>query len=129
MTITRILTAALVTVAVAAAPATAKPIDPLPMGGSATTSPTDDLRTPDTRGDAVVIAAAPSDLRSPDAVVGGGTGSPDVTVVEVPQSPVSSSGIEWDDAGLGAGIMLALALLGLAGFTVAHRRHGSAIAG
>lgn len=128
MTITRILTAALITVAVAAAPASAKPIDPLPIVGSATTSPVDDLRSPDARGDVVAPASTPVDLRSPDAVVGGGTGSPDVTFVEVPQSSVSSSGIEWEDAGLGAGIALALGLLGLAGFAVAHRRHGSAIA-
>jgi hypothetical protein len=129
MTFTRILTAALVIVAVATAPASAMPIDPLTTGGPTTISPTDDLRTPDSREGVVTTTSTPVDLRTPDGASGGGTGSPDVTLVEVPQSPVSGSGIEWDDAGLGAGIMLALALLGLAGFTVAHRRHGSAIAG
>lgn len=131
MTFTRILAAALVTVAVAAAPASAKPIDPIGTGGPATTSPSDDLRAPDNR-EAVVTTQSPvpGDLRTPDAVDAGlGRGTADVTVVEVPQRSVTSSGIEWEDAGLGAAIVLGLGLLGLGGFAVAHRRHGSAIAG
>ena len=128
MTFTRILTAALVTVAVVAAPASAKPMDPLTTGGPATTTPAD-LRAPDNRPDTVAVWQAPSDLRSPDSVAGTGTGNPDVTVVSVPQRSVSSSGIEWEDAGLGAGIALAIGLLGVGGFAVAHRRHSSAIAG
>ena len=128
MTTPRILATALVTLAVAAVPATAKPIDPIGTGVPATKGP-QDLRTPDTRVSPAAEWSAPSDLRSPDAVADGGTaGTPSVTVVEVRRSP-SVGGFEWDDAGLGAGLVLGLGLLGLGGYAVAHRRHGSAIAG
>ena len=74
-----------------------------------TSSPSQDLRSTDTR----------------DAAVGRGTFStPDVTVVKLPQpAPVQfNAGIDWRDAGIGAG-MLGLAVLGLAGATaILHRR-------
>src|SRR4051812_5200753 len=88
-----------------------------------------DLRSPDTR-DAAVATQVRQDLRSPDArgaAEGRGTFSaPEVTVVKLHQpSPSVAGGVDWGDAGIGAGIMVAL-MLGL-GSTVAlmHRRHGA----
>jgi hypothetical protein len=49
-----------------------------------------------------------------------------VTVVRVPQveSVPSSTGLDWGDAGIGAGAMLGLTLVGLGGtLAVVHRRH------
>ena len=77
-------------------------------------------------------AGAPDTLdeRSPDAqdaADGRGTWqAPNVTVVRVPQveSVPSSTGLDWGDAGIGAGAMLGLTLVGLGGtLTVVHRRH------
>jgi uncharacterized membrane protein len=70
------------------------------------------------------------DLRSPDArdaAEGRGTFSaPDVTVIKVTQPAPTSSGIDWADAGLGAGSLLALTLLALGGaFAAVHRRRGA----
>ena len=90
-----------------------------------------DLRNPDTR-DVASIAPAPQDLRSPDARdAGEGRGAfsaPEVMVVKVPQpqpptAPVAG-GIDWVDAGIGAGGLFALIALGLGGaFAVVHRKH------
>ena len=77
-------------------------------------------------------AGAPDavDQRSPDAqdaADGRGTWqAPNVTVVRVPQveSVPSSTGLDWGDAGIGAGAMLGLTLVGLGGtLAVVHRRH------
>jgi hypothetical protein len=90
-----------------------------------------DLRSPDAR-DAALAAEAqrgqPSqDLRSPDArdaADGRGTfNAPEVTVVKVTKESPASGGFDWGDAGIGAGGLLGLVLLGLGGtFMVLHRR-------
>jgi len=92
-----------------------------------------DLRNPDTR-DAAVVPAADmlQNLRSPDAVDaadGRGTFSaPDVTVIKVPAPSTPSpepAGLDWTDAGIGAGGVLVLALLSVGGgFALLHRRDG-----
>jgi len=89
-----------------------------------------DLRSPDAR-DAAGAAQVQQDLRSPDsrdAAEGRGTFSaPDVTVVKLQQpSPAAAGGVDWGDAGIGAGALLALILLGLGStLAVLHRRHGA----
>jgi hypothetical protein len=99
-----------------------------------------DLRNPDTRDAADLSygslnpqAGQPSsaphpsggvgayqDLRNPDSR----GASPDVTVVRVPQPvPTADSGLDWGDAGIGAGAMLGLILLAAGGIlAVMHRR-------
>ena len=70
------------------------------------------------------------DLRHPDTVDfanGRGThNSPEVVVVDVPKpqsAPVATGGIDWADAGLGAGSLLGITLIGLGGaLFVVHRR-------
>ena len=93
-----------------------------------------DLRSPDAR-DAARLAEGPTqDLRSPDtrdAADGRGTfNSPEVTVVKIPESsPAASSGsgLDWGDAGIGAGGLLGLILIGLGGtLAVMHRRQREA---
>jgi hypothetical protein len=89
-----------------------------------------DLRSPDAR-DAATRAEAKQDLRSPDArdaSEGRGTyTAPNVTVVKVPEPVPAAGGIDWADAGIGAGGLLALMLLGLGGsLTVVHRRQAHA---
>jgi hypothetical protein len=73
-----------------------------------------DLRTPDAR-DAASVGQTRPDLRSPDtrdAAGGRGTFSaPHVTVIKVPQSTPSAGGMDWGDAGIGAGALLALIAL------------------
>jgi hypothetical protein len=80
-------------------------------------------------------AAPRQDLRSPDtrdAAIGRGTWSvPDVTVVRLPQpSPVvAERGIDWADAGIGAGTLFGVMLVGLGGaMAVVHRRRTAAAA-
>ncbi len=109
-----------------------------PAGEPAT--PTQNLQSPDAR-DAAQTAQARQDLRPPDvidAAAGRGTNnSPRVVVVKVPQpapEPASAGGIDWADAGMGAGGLLGLTLLGAGGaFAVAHRRrithHAPPVAG
>jgi hypothetical protein len=107
---------------------------------------------------APVAAAGPVDLRSPDAVdaanavtqrahaqqvqdyrspdtadtaQGRGTfTAPRVTVVKVAQpSQVTSGGFDWGDAGIGAGGVIALVLIGVGGsLMVTHRRRGGGTA-
>ena len=117
-----------------------------------TSTPRQDLRSPDTR-DSAPGAAAPQDLRSPDArdaartssvsgtsstprqdlrspdtydyAHGRGTfNAPEVTVVKLAQpAPAADGGIDWNDVGIGAGSVLGLALLVLGGtFAVIYRR-------
>jgi hypothetical protein len=101
-----------------------------------------DLRSPDTR-DAPrpaqilprayggpQVAQTSRDLRSPDtrdAAAGRGTFSaPQVTVIRVPQPAPSAGGIDWGDAGIGAGAAIGLTLLALGStLAIAHRRHTS----
>ena len=82
-----------------------------------------DLRNPDTRD---VAKAAQFDLRNPDTreMAEAGAASPEVTVVRVPQPvPTADTGLDWRDAGIGAGGMLSLVLLAAAGIlAVTHRR-------
>lgn len=88
-----------------------------------------DLRTPDAvdAGTPATTTAGATDLRTPDAVdhgLGRGTFSaPDVTVVKV-VDPSPTTGLDWGDAGIGAGGLLGLILVGLGGtLVVSHRRH------
>ena len=92
-----------------------------------------DLRSPDARDAARTAEAATGgprqDLRSPDArdlAAGRGTFSaPEVMVVKVsePSSP-PSGGLDWADAGIGAGGMLGLVLVGAGGaLLIARRTH------
>jgi hypothetical protein len=77
-----------------------------------TSTPRQDVRSPDTR----------------DYAEGRGTfNAPEVTVVKLAQpAPAGDGGIDWGDAGIGAGSMLGLALLALGGtFAVVHRRQGA----
>jgi hypothetical protein len=93
-----------------------------------------DLRSPDTRDaarGAATAAAQQQDLRSPDArdaAAGRGTfNAPDVMVVRLPQrAPAGDGGIDWGDAGIGAGGLLTAILLATAGtFAVTRHRRGA----
>ena len=93
-----------------------------------------DMRSPDARDAAAAAAAQPQqpaqDLRSPDArdqAAGRGTFSaPEVTVVKLSEPvPSAGGGLDWADAGIGAGGMLGLVLVGIGGaFMVTRRSHG-----
>jgi len=49
--------------------------------------------------------------------------APDVTVVKIADPP-PTAGFDWSDAGIGAGGLLGLILVGLGGtLVVTHRRH------
>jgi hypothetical protein len=69
------------------------------------------------------------DLRNPDNRDGADSGgaSPEVTLVEVPvASPSADGGLDWGDAGIGAGGMLGLTLLAAGGaLAITHRRETS----
>ena len=73
-------------------------------------------------------AEARQDLRSPDtrdAAIGRGTWSvPDVTVVKLREpAPAAERGIDWGDAGIGAGTVFGVIAVGLLGaMAVVHRR-------
>ena len=92
-----------------------------------------DLRSPDTR-DAATRAETKQDLRSPDArdaSEGRGTyTAPNVMIVKVPEPVQAEAGIDWADAGIGAGGLLGLTLLGLGGsLALVHRRQAHATPG
>jgi hypothetical protein len=94
--------------------------------GAPAASAQQDLRNPDTRDGA---EAPYMDFRNPDTR--GMADSPragaDVTVVEVPKLVrVADGGLDWGDAGIGAGGMLGLVLL-VAGSALAigHRKAAS----
>jgi hypothetical protein len=93
-----------------------------------------DLRSADAR-DAAQAAEARQDQRlqdlrsadARDAAEGRGTfKAPEVTVVKVTEASPASGGLDWGDAGIGAGGLLALILLGLGGAlaVVHHRQRG-----
>ena len=81
--------------------------DSMPASKSSTTAPVADLRTPDAR----------------DHGQGRGTfNAPEVSVVKV-ADPTAGNGFDWVDAGIGAGGLLGMILLGLGGAAaVAHRK-------
>ena len=119
------------TLAALAVPATAAgqdPRSPDAREAAVVAHATQDLRSPDTR--SVVtpgIAYTGADLRTPDSRDAGqqrGTFSaPDVMVVKLDKAAPASDGIDWADAGVGAGALLALVALALGGaFVVTHRR-------
>jgi len=88
-----------------------------------------DMRSPDAR-DAARSAQARQDYRSPDtrdAAEGRGTfNSPQVVVVKAQPQPAPPDGIDWLDAGIGAGSLLGLTLIGLGGaLFVTHRRRAA----
>jgi hypothetical protein len=85
-----------------------------------------DLRSPDARDPFVAPAAATPDLRSPDArdAAAGrsAAGSPSVLVVKVPQHQSAGGGLDWGDAGIGAGGAVAVLALAAGGTLVVQRR-------
>jgi hypothetical protein len=126
--------------ALAASTVSARPADLRSQAGTSslagtTSPPGQDLRSPDAR-DAALSADARQgqphqDLRSPDTrdyAEGRGTFSaPEVTIVKVIDPPPPSAGIDWGDAGIGAGGMLGLILLALGSMlAVVHRRQSAA---
>ena len=87
-----------------------------------------DVRSPDAATTGQKPTAPVVDMRTPDAKDHGeGRGTfnvPDVTVVKIADPAPTSSGFDWGDAGIGAGGLLGLVLIGLgATAAVAHRRH------
>ena len=77
--------------------------------------------------DAAGTAEAQQDKRSPDARDAaegrGAYNTPQVVFVKAPH-PAHTGGLDWADAGIGAGALLGLLLLGLGcGLLVIHRRH------
>jgi hypothetical protein len=140
--LTRTAAVAVAIAAIGAPAASAEPaanplsVDELPAFPSPVVEASQDLRSPDTRdhadgrGTFSVTSDVPArDLRNPDTrdyAEGRGTyNSPEVVVVESP-SPVTqptAGGIDWEDVGMGAGALLAIALLGAGGaLAVVHRR-------
>jgi hypothetical protein len=105
------------------------------LAGTTSSAPRQDLRSADAR-DAARSADArqgqpQQDLRSPDTrdlAEGRGTFSaPEVTVVKVTEPAPPGAGIDWGDAGIGAGTMLGLILLALgSSLAVVHRRQSAA---
>jgi hypothetical protein len=79
--------------------------------------------------DQAVSATEPQDLRSPDAIDAGAgrDPSPDVVYVAAP-SHVPADGLDWADAGIGAGGLLGLGLIALGGTLVVIRhRHPTSV--
>jgi hypothetical protein len=115
-----ITTAVVVAAAVPVSAALARPADPpkLPIA--------QDMRSPDARPAPATI----QDVRSPDArdaAAGRGTFSaPEVAIVKVTEPSRPSSGLDWGDASIGAGGMLALTLLA-SGATLAITRRRQSV--
>jgi hypothetical protein len=93
-----------------------------------------DLRSPDARDAARAAELAQDqrgqDLRSPDARdAAEGRGSfnaPEVTVVKLTEPSPTGGGIDWGDAGIGAGGLLGLILLALGStLAITHRRQSA----
>jgi hypothetical protein len=82
------------------------------LAGTTSAAPRQDLRSPDTR----------------DYAEGRGTFSaPEVTVVKVTEPSPPGAGLDWGDAGIGAGGMLGLIVLALgSSLAVVHRRQSAA---
>lgn len=135
--LTRTAAVALALGAVAAPTAAARPIDATPIDAT----PSQNLRSADAQGAPTADkpytgrgmysptpAQATQDLRHSDTrdfAEGRGTfNSPDVVVVKAPApaDPVTSSGVDWADVGVGAGGLLSIAVLGSGGALVVARR-------
>jgi hypothetical protein len=126
------------TFAAFAVPATAGAQDlrsPDARDGARVVTPGHDLRSPDARSAVIPPAVlAGADLRSPDsrdAGEGRGTFSaPDVMVVKVREPAAApapaADGMDWSDAGIGAGVLLGVALLALGGFMAVVHHRGTA---
>jgi hypothetical protein len=135
--ITRLTVLAVVAGAIAAPTASAGlPPEQADMHASTTQAVADartnqDFRNPDNRTESPV--AGKQDLRTPDAVdaaAGRGTFSaPDVVVVKVddPKPQPVADGLDWGDAGIGAGVIAGLSLITLGGgLVLTQRRHARA---
>jgi hypothetical protein len=100
-----------------------------PPAGPALPDARDAARTASLAG---TTSAPRQDLRSPDtrdyAAGRGSFNAPAVTVVKVREPtapPASSGGLDWGDAGIGAGVAFGLILFALGGMLVVVRhRHG-----
>ena len=92
-----------------------------------------DMRSPDARDAAARVQSDP-DLRSPDvrgtARGRGAASAPQILVMRVSRPKGSGSGgFDWADAGIGAGGLLGLVLLGVgAALVVAHRGRAGELA-
>lgn len=105
------------------------------LAGTTSSAPRQDLRSADARDVARSADAQQGqprqDLRSGDTrdhAAGRGTFSaPEVTVEKVTEPAPPSAGIDWGDAGIGAGGMLGLILLALGSALAAvhHRRNAA----
>jgi hypothetical protein len=133
---TRITTLAVVAGVLAGAPAAAVAY-PADMHASTAIAASEhqDLRSADAIDSAIrAEQQGTQDLRSPDTVdaaAGRGTFSaPDVVVVKVkdPQALPVADGLDWGDAGIGAGVIAGLALLTLGGTLVAAQRRQTRVA-
>jgi len=121
-----------ITLALAAALVALAPTGALAQPAREAATPTQNLQSPDAR-DAAQTTQARQDLRPPDvidAAAGRGTyNSPRVMVVKIPPSaaePSSAPGMDWGDAGIGAGSLLGLSLIGLGGaLAIVHRRRAA----
>ena len=123
MTIKKTLIAALAVAAVAAPAASAAPADSVTLPGAHhIPAPSQDLRSPDQVSGGYLPHAPQRDLRSPDAIDTAVRPPSEVTVVEIPQSAPTASGLDWENVGLGAGAAFGLALLTAGGFMVAGKR-------
>jgi hypothetical protein len=139
--LSRIATLSLTIAAVAAPTAMARE-DILPPDATAAGSVTasqqprakQDLVSPDARDAARTSSLAGTadtvDRRTPDArdaAEGRGTFSaPEVTVVKVAQPAPASSGLDWGDAGIGAGAVVGLMLIALGSvLAIVHRRQAA----
>jgi hypothetical protein len=102
------------------------------LAASTASANTVDLRSrPGTSSLAGTTSAPRQDLRSPDTrdyAEGRGTFSaPEVTVVKVTEPSPPGAGLDWGDAGIGAGGMLGLIVLALgSSLAVVHRRQSAA---
>ena len=106
--------------------------------GALTASPASaqDLRMPDTRDAAgggqpyqqrssaePHETPAAQDLRGADALGAPTEGNAGVVVLKAPPAAEPATGIDWGDAGIGAGGLLGLTLIGLGGtLVILHRR-------
>ena len=114
-----------------AQPATSQPAGTSSLAGTTSTRHPGPAQRRRARRRPIRRAQPQQDLRSPDTrdlAEGRGTFSaPEVTVVKVTEPAPPSAGIDWGDAGIGAGGMLGLILLALGSIlAVVHRRHSAA---
>ena len=128
------LIAAAALTALALSPPGASAMPSLEWAG-ATAAWQQDLRSPDAR--SVVtprVAYTGADVRSPDSRdAGDGRGTfsaPDVMVVKLdkpaPAAAPATDGLNWADAGIGAGALLAIVALALGGAFVVTQHRGTA---